>query len=257
MTSCQASGPNGPASQRSPGLSTSRRRPATSPAPRSSAPAAAAASAGAVQRHEPVDARPCDGRHPRTRPSRRRAPRPAGTATVRTPRRARRRPRHGRPQGCDDPVEAVLAQRRRGRQRRPQPPERPVEPFVTGAPAQPQVVRGGEPPASVSRVDPPVVAAEADRRVLDRDDVEPPAAHQRRAHVGIREIRGPGEHPATLPRPLSAGGAPGCAPARAGRCRTAPPRARASAPATPAARASGRRCGAARRPRTRGSTRSR
>ena len=42
-----------------------------------------------------------------------------------------------------------------------------------------------------------------------------------------------------------------------GRCRTAPPRGRADAPRSRAGGASGRRCGAARRPRRRGSTRSR
>ena len=203
--------------------------------------------------------RPCDGGHPRTRPSRRCAPRPAGTATVRTPRRARRRLAVGPPQGCDDPVEAVLAQRRRGRQRRRQPPERPVE----------RRHRGAGPAAGRSRwrtrgirqpCRPTSDGCRTRRCVLDRDDVEPPAAHQRRAHVGIGEIRGPGGHPATLPTRLGGGVALGV---HQGAHRHPRPgvdrhflaqciRARD-------ARSSRIRStmGAARRPRTRGSTRSR
>ena len=208
-------------------------------------------------------ARPCGARRPRTAPSRTRAPRPRGY-TRQGVRLAR---------AADD---HLAARSRRGATTQSRPCSRSAVAVVSAARSRPNGAasrsssvrrRSRRSSAVANHRHPSAVSThqwwlpKPDRCVLDRDDVERPAAHQRRAHVGIREVGGPGEHPSEPPTPrtdrVSAGGAPGCAPARAGRCRTAPPRARASAPGRPAARASGRRCGAARRPRTPGSTRSR
>ncbi len=139
------------------------------------------------------------GRRPRTAPSRRPAPRPAGGGRGRTARGSRRTtdPSSARTGATTQPspaswraaaVASAERSRAKGVGRR----------LVVVVTARPQVVGGGEPPRPVGRVDPPVVAAEADRGVLDRLDVQVPAPDEGSGDLGVGEVVGAREHPATL-----------------------------------------------------------